>query len=81
VPIPLPPQGDALVPEIKAVLATMSDEQRADPCFFLENYEAWTQFFRDRYDHKLAAYDGPPPPPAHNSALPTDAALAWSRHD
>jgi hypothetical protein len=68
VPIPPPPQGDALVSEVEPVLATMSDEQRAELRFFLENYEVWMHFFRDRYDRELAAYDGPPPPPACNNA-------------
>jgi hypothetical protein len=65
VPIPLPPTGrTALKAEIDAVLVILSDEQRAEPRFYPDNYEAWTDFFRQRYDHELTAYDGPPPPSA-----------------
>jgi hypothetical protein len=35
VPIPPPPQGDALDVAIEEIRDTMSDEQRADPRFFL----------------------------------------------
>jgi hypothetical protein len=31
--------------EIEVELASMSDKQRADPRFFLDNYEAWREFF------------------------------------
>ncbi|KAK1619978.1 hypothetical protein QYE76_025495 [Lolium multiflorum] len=67
IPIPPPPQGDALDVENNVVLATMSEEQRADPHFFPDNYESWREFFWQRYDRELAAYDGPPPPPARNN--------------
>jgi hypothetical protein len=63
--IPLPPTGAAIV----EVIETMSDEQRADPRFYSDNRQAWTAFFRRRYEHELAAYDGPPPPPARNNAV------------
>jgi hypothetical protein len=68
--IPIPPSwtGAALDAAIDEVLETMSDEQRADPHFYLDNREAWTAFFRHRYERELAAYDGPPPPPARNNA-------------
>jgi hypothetical protein len=60
IPIPPPPTGAALNAAIDEVLETMSDEQRADPRFYLDNREAWTAFFRRRYERELAAYDGPP---------------------
>jgi hypothetical protein len=41
VPIPPPLQGNSLVPEIEAVLDNMSNDQRANPRFFPENYEVW----------------------------------------
>jgi hypothetical protein len=53
---------------IDVVLKTMSDEQRAEPRFFPDNYPVWNEFFRCRYEWELAAYDGPPPPPARNNA-------------
>ncbi|KAK1683595.1 hypothetical protein QYE76_044443 [Lolium multiflorum] len=53
---------------IEEVLATLSDERRADPRFFPDNHEAWIAFFRRRYERELASYDGPPPPPARNNA-------------
>jgi hypothetical protein len=69
VPIPPPPVGrDALDAEIDTVLITLSDEQRTEPRFFPNNYDAWTDFFRRRYERELAAYDGPPPPPTRNNA-------------
>jgi hypothetical protein len=46
----------------------MSDEQRAEPRFYSDNYPAWNTFFRRRYERELAAYDGPSPPPARNNA-------------
>jgi hypothetical protein len=46
----------------------MSDEQRAEPLFYPDNYPAWNTFFHHRYERELAAYDGPPPPPARNNA-------------
>jgi hypothetical protein len=58
----------ALEAEIDAVLATFTDEQRAEPLFFPDAYDSWTEFFRRRYERELAAYDGPPPPPARNNA-------------
>jgi hypothetical protein len=60
--------GDALDAEIDAVLATMSDEQHAEPRFFPDNYAAWNDFFRQRYERELAAYDSPPPPTRNNAA-------------
>jgi hypothetical protein len=63
VPIPPPPMGDALEAAIDEVLETLSDEQRAEPRFFPDNYPAWNEFFRRRYERELAAYDRPPPPP------------------
>jgi hypothetical protein len=68
IPIPPPPTGAALDAAIDEVLETMSDEQRADPRFYPDNREAWTAFFRRRYERELAAYDGPPPSPARNNA-------------
>jgi hypothetical protein len=68
VPIPPPPQGAALDAAIDEILEGMSDEQRADPRFYPNNYPAWNAFFRRRYERELAAYDGPPPPPARNNA-------------
>jgi hypothetical protein len=52
----------------------MSDERRADPRFYPDNYPAWNAFFHRRYEHELAAYDGPPPPP------PTRNNAASRRH-
>jgi len=54
--------------EIETVLAGMTDEQRADPQFFPDNYGAWTLYFRDRHARELASYDGPPPAPSRNNA-------------
>jgi hypothetical protein len=68
IPIPPPPTGAALDAAIDEVIETMTDEQRANPCFYPDNREAWTAFFRRRYERELAAYDGPPPPPACNNA-------------
>jgi hypothetical protein len=60
--------GAALDAAIDEVIETMFDEQRADPRFYPDNLEAWTAFFRRRYERELAAYDGPPPPLARNNA-------------
>jgi hypothetical protein len=68
IPIPLPPTGAALDAAINEIIEGMSDEQRADPRFYPDNYPAWNAFFRQRYERELAAYDGPPPPPACNNA-------------
>jgi hypothetical protein len=76
VPIPPPPVGAALDAAINEVLETMSDEQRAEPRFFRDNYPAWNGFFRRRYEQELIAYDGPSPPPACNNA--TDRRHWWS---
>jgi hypothetical protein len=57
VPIPPPPVGDALDATIDAVIETLSDKQRMEPRFFPDNYDAWNDFFRHRYEHELAAYD------------------------
>jgi hypothetical protein len=46
----------------------MSDEQRAEPRFYPDNYTARNTFFWRSYERELAAYDGPPPPPAGNNA-------------
>jgi hypothetical protein len=48
--------GEALDAEIDAVIATLSDEQRAEPRFFPDNYVARNNFFRRSYDRELAAY-------------------------
>jgi hypothetical protein len=68
IPIPPLPVGAALDVAIDEVLEGMSDEQRAEPRFYPDNYQAWMAFFRRRYQRELAAYDGPPPPPVHNNA-------------
>jgi hypothetical protein len=54
----------------------MSDEQRADPRFYPDNYLAWNAFFRQRYERELTVYDGPPPPPSCNKAA--GRRLWWS---
>jgi hypothetical protein len=41
VPIPPPPQGAALDAAIDEILEGMSDEQRADPRFYPDNYPVW----------------------------------------
>jgi hypothetical protein len=66
--IPPPPTGAALEAAIDEIIEDMSDEQRADPRFYPDNYPAWNAFFWRRYERKLAANDGPPPPPACNNA-------------
>jgi hypothetical protein len=68
VPIPPPPQGATLDAAIDEILKGMSDEQRADQRFYPDNYPAWNAFCQRRYEHELAAYDGPSPPPARNNA-------------
>jgi hypothetical protein len=68
IPIRPPPTGATLDAIIDEIIETMSDEQRADPCFYPNNRQAWTAFFWQRYEHELTAYDGPPPPPARNNA-------------
>jgi hypothetical protein len=60
--------GDALDAAIDEVIRTLSDEQRAEPHFFPDNYRAWNEFFRRRYERELASYDGPPPPPTRNNS-------------
>jgi hypothetical protein len=61
IPIPPPPpMGAALDAAIDEILEGMSDEQRADPRFYPDNYPAWNTFFQRRYERELAAYDGPP---------------------
>jgi hypothetical protein len=52
--------GDALDAAIDEVIGTLSDEQRAEPRFFPDNYPAWNEFLRRRYECELASYDGPP---------------------
>jgi hypothetical protein len=37
--------GAALDAVIDEVLETMSDEQRVEPRFYPDNYQAWTAFF------------------------------------
>jgi hypothetical protein len=69
IPIPPPPTGAALDAAIDEIIEGMSDEQRAEPRFYPDNYPAWNAFFRRRYERELAAYDGPPPPPARNNAV------------
>jgi hypothetical protein len=59
--------GDALDAAIDEVIGTLSNEQRTEPRFFPDNYRAWNEFFRHRYERELASYDGPPPPPACNN--------------
>jgi hypothetical protein len=59
--------GDALDATIDEVIGTLSDEQRAEPRFFPDNYRAWNEFFRRRYECELASYDEPPHPPARNN--------------
>jgi hypothetical protein len=66
--IPPPPMGDALDAAIDEVLKTLSDEQRAEPRFFPDNYPAWNKFLQRWYERELATYDGPPHPPARNNA-------------
>jgi hypothetical protein len=68
-PDPPPPTGAALDAAIDEIIEGMSDEQRADPRFYPDNYPAWNAFFRRRYERELAAYDGPPPPPARNNVV------------
>lgn len=58
----------ALEAEIDAVLVTLSDEQRAGERYWPDNYDAWTDFFRRRYERELAAYDGPHSPARNNAA-------------
>jgi hypothetical protein len=61
--------GASLDATIDKVLEGMSDEQRADPRFYPDNYyAAWNVFFWHRYEHELAAYDGPPPSACNNAA-------------
>jgi hypothetical protein len=57
--------ADAAIDEI---IEGMSDEQRAGPRFYPDNYPAWNAFFRRRYERELAAYDGLPPPARNNAA-------------
>jgi hypothetical protein len=45
IPIPPPPQGAALDTAIDEILEGMSDEQRANPRFYPDNYPAWNMFF------------------------------------
>jgi hypothetical protein len=66
-PDPSAASGATLDAAIDEVLETMSGDQRAEPRFFPDNYPAWNEFFRRRYERELAAYDGPPPSPAHNN--------------
>jgi hypothetical protein len=68
VPIPPPLVGTALDVAIDEILETMSDEQRAEPRFYPDNYPAWMEFFRRNYERELTAYDGPLPPPTRNNA-------------
>jgi hypothetical protein len=53
-----PDPAAALDVAIDEILEGMSDEQRADPRFYPDNYLAWNAFFRRRYERELAAYDG-----------------------
>jgi hypothetical protein len=56
--------GDELDAAIDAVRVTLTDEQRAEERYRADNYDAWNEFFRLRHERELAAFDGPPPPPA-----------------
>jgi hypothetical protein len=56
--IPLPPVGAALDAVIDEVIETLSDEQRAEPRFFADDYDTWNAFFRRRYERELT---GPHP--------------------
>jgi hypothetical protein len=44
--IPPLPTGAALDAAIDEIIEGMSDEQRADPRFYLDNRQAWNVFFR-----------------------------------
>jgi hypothetical protein len=76
VPIPPPPVGAALDVAIDEVLEGMSNEQRAEPRFYLDKYQVWTAFFRRMYERELTSYNGPPPSPARNNAA--DRRRWWS---
>jgi hypothetical protein len=78
VPIPPPPQGTTLDAAIDEILEGMSDEQRADPRFYPDNYPVWNTFFRRRYERELAAYDGPSSPPTRNNTA--GRRHWWSTH-
>jgi hypothetical protein len=45
IPIPPLPTGAALDAAIDEIIEGMSDEQRADPRFYPDNYPAWNAFF------------------------------------
>lgn len=66
--IPPPPLAHEMDDAITAVLDTMTDEQRALPQHFPDNYAAWSAYFAERYEREMAAYDGAPPPPPRNNA-------------
>jgi hypothetical protein len=59
IPILPLPQGAALDAAINEVLEAMSDEQRAEPRFYPDNYPMWNTFFQRRYERELAMYDAP----------------------
>jgi hypothetical protein len=59
--------GATLDTAIDEILEGMSDEQRADPRFYPDNYPAWNAFFQRWYERELTTYDSPPPPPACNN--------------
>jgi hypothetical protein len=46
----------------------MTDEERALPERYPENYAAWEAYFRERYERELASYEGLPPPPVRNNS-------------
>jgi hypothetical protein len=78
--------GAALDAAIDEVIETMTDEQRADPRFYPDNRQAWTAFFRRRYERELAAYDGPlllrattPPAAAVGGARPAAPSSSFPR--
>jgi hypothetical protein len=50
VSIPPPPVGATLDAAINEVLEKMSDEMCAEPRFYPDSYQAWTEFFRRRYE-------------------------------
>ena len=66
--IPPPPLAADMDAQIEVVLAGMSDEQRAMPEHYPDNYDAWSAYFLRWYERDMAAYEGPPPPPPRNTA-------------
>jgi hypothetical protein len=60
--------GTALDAAIDEVLEGMSGEQRADPCFYPDNYAAWNAFFRCRYKREPLRTTALLPPARNNAA-------------